>query len=218
MTIKPIRKVIGSITGEEWETRAAGIPRRKLPDGRTETGKPIIEKEIIEEEEVETELEISLGPDDIVIEGEENLEWKPATMSSGWASADGQGGIEVGDVPKIEPTREKQAPASTKKDVNKLQDLVMALGCVMDTNTYSGEDKALIISKLFSDTTDIRIETAQTVVSARTYGIVAAIVAGMVMLKGSGPLFQNYGKMFQPSRSQDINADDPFGEDGQDRN
>ena len=205
MTIKPIRKVIGSITGEEWETRAAGIPRRKLPDGRTETGKPIIEKEIIEEEEVETELEISLGPDDIVIEGEENLEWKPATMSSGWASADGQGGIEVGEVPKLEPKREKQAPASTKKDVNKLQDLVMALGCVMDTNTYS-------------DTTDIRIETAQTVVSARTYGIVAAIVAGMVMLKGSGPLFQNYGKMFQPSRSQDINADDPFGEDGQDRN
>ena len=35
MTIKPIRKVIGSITGEEWETRAAGIPRRRLPDVRT---------------------------------------------------------------------------------------------------------------------------------------------------------------------------------------
>tara|TARA_R110002051_G_scaffold310216_1_gene383204 strand:+ start:317 stop:964 length:648 start_codon:yes stop_codon:yes gene_type:complete len=213
-TIKPIRKVIGSITGEEWETRAGGIPRRKLPDGRTETGRIIIEKEEIKIEEDETELEISLGPDDIIIEGEENLEWKPATMSSGWASPDGQGGIEVGDVPKIEPTREKQAPASTKKDVNKLQDLFVALGCVMDNETYSGEDKALIISRLFSDTTDVRIETAQTVISARTYGIVAAVVAGMVLLKGSGPLFQNYGKMFQASRTQDLSESDPFGENG----
>jgi len=213
-TIKPIRKVIGSITGEEWETRAAGIPRRKLPDGRTETGRIIMDSVEPEPEIVEDELEISLGPDDIIIDGEEDLIWKPATMSSGWASPDGHGGIEVGEVPKIEPTREKQAPASSKKDVNKLQDLFVALGCVMDGNKYSGEEKALIISRLFSDTTDVRIETSQTVISARTYGIVAAVVAAMVMLKGSKPLLQNYGKMFDMGKAQDTNSDDPFGEDG----
>ena len=42
-TNKPKRKVIGSLTGEVWTTRSAKIPRRKLKDGRTETGREIPE-------------------------------------------------------------------------------------------------------------------------------------------------------------------------------
>ena len=100
-----------------------------------------------------------------------------------------------------------------------MQDLAFAIGCLFDNQTYSGEDKALIISKLFADTTDVRIETAQYVMSARTYGFMAGTVGLLLMLKGSGGLFQNYGKMFEGfGGPKQTKVTDPFGEDDQNRN
>ena len=207
MTIKPIRKVIGSITGEEWETRAAGIPRRRLPDGRTETGRAIPEKEVEKAEEPQ-EIEIQI-PD------EEGLVWEKPDQGIPFESHK----IQIEDLPEPEPVRGRQPPKTSKKDIDKMQDLAFAIGCLFDNQTYSGEDKALIISKLFADTTDVRIETAQYVMSARTNGFMAGTVGLLLMLKGAGGLFQNYGKMFEGfGGPKQTKVTDPFGEDDQNRN
>ena len=92
MTIKPERKVIGSLTGEVWTTKSAKVPRRRLPDGRTETGREIPvghpeyeseesddgeEMEMVVEEPKETEHEFTSDKVDISSDG---LEFRPATM------------------------------------------------------------------------------------------------------------------------------------------
>tara|TARA_R100000781_G_scaffold113916_1_gene83469 strand:- start:690 stop:1322 length:633 start_codon:yes stop_codon:yes gene_type:complete len=207
LTIKPIRKVIGSITGEEWETRAAGIPRRRLPDGRTETGKPIPEPEVEKADEPQ-EIEIQI-PD------EEGLVWERPNQGIDFDVQK----IQIEELPEPEPIRKRQAPKSSKKDLDKMQDLALGIGAIFDNQTYSGEEKALIISKLFAGTTDVRIETSQYVMSSRVYGFLAGTTALLLMLKGSGGLFQNYGKMFQGfGGPKQTKVTDPFGEDDQNRN
>ena len=207
MTIKPIRKVIGSITGEEWETRAAGIPRRRLPDGRTETGKAIPEKEEAVKADEPQEIEIQI-PD------EEGLVWEKAEEIPFETHK-----IQIEELPEPEPIRKRQPPKSSKKDLDKMQDLALGIGAIFDNQTYSGEEKALIISKLFAGTTDVRIETSQYVMSSRVYGFLAGTTALLLMLKGSGGLFQNYGKMFQGfGGPKQTKVTDPFGEDDQNRN
>ena len=65
-TNKPERKVLGSLTGEIWTTRSAKVPRRRLPDGRTETGREIPEghpefegeSKVEEAEEIEILIEM----------------------------------------------------------------------------------------------------------------------------------------------------------------
>ena len=100
-----------------------------------------------------------------------------------------------------------------------MQDLALGIGAIFDNQTYSGEEKALIISKLFAGTTDVRIETSQYVMSSRVYGFLAGTTALLLMLKGSGGLFQNYGKMFQGfGGPKQTKVTDPFGEDDQNRN
>ena len=208
MTIKPIRKVIGSITGEEWETRAAGIPRRRLPDGRTETGKPILETKEVEKVEEPQEIEIQI-PD------EEGLVWEEPEQGIPFEAHK----IQIEDLPEPEPIRGRQPPKSSKKDLDKMQDLALGIGAIFDNQSYSGEEKALIISRLFAGTTDVRIETSQYVMSSRVYGFLAGTTALLLMLKGSGGLFQNYGKMFEGfggfGGPKQTKVTDPFGEDDQ---
>lgn len=210
VTIKPIRKVIGSITGEEWETRAAGIPRRRLPDGRTETGKPIPEEKSEAESKADEPQEI-----EIQIPDEEGLVWE---RPEGGVPFEQPMTVEVGALPEPEPVRGRQPPKSSKKDIDKMADLAFALGALLDDNPYSGEEKAMIISKLFADTTDVRIETAQYVMSARTYGFMAGSIGLLLMLKGSSGLFGNYRKMFSGfGGPKQTKVTDPFGEDDQNR-
>jgi hypothetical protein len=210
MTIKPERKVIGSITGEVWTTKSAKIPRRKLPDGRTETGKPLPEEMEKEEKKAEEPQEI-----EIQVPDEEGLVWEKPEAPLEMDSIS----IEVGEVPEPEPVRGRQPPKSSKKDIDKMADLAFGIGAIFDNQTYSGEEKAMIISKLFADTTDVRIETTQYVMSARTYGFIAGTTALLLMLKGSGGLFGNYRKMFEgfggPKTS---NVEDPFEAHDQNRN
>ena len=207
MTIKPIRKVIGSLTGEVWETRSAKVPRRKLSDGRTETGRDIPvghpeyeSSEVEEGEEIEILIEVPKEEGD-------DLDWQPATMEY------------VPDIPEAIPeppepevVKGPQIPKSTQKDVDKIQDLMMAIGCIFDGQPYSGEDKAVIIARLFEGTTDVRVETSQFVMSGRMYGILAMGVSVALLLKGSAGLFGNYGKIFDWPVDREANEPDVFGE------
>ena len=198
-TIKPLRKVKGSITGEIWETRAAGIPRRRLPDGRTETGKAI-EAEAPPEA---AEAEPIIGNIEIEVE-DDGLDFKPAGMDIQ---------IAPGAPPKIEAITEKQPPKSSKKDIDKMNDLLLAFSAALDDEKYSGEDKVAIIAKLFADSTDIRVETAQYVMSARTFSLLAVTASTLLLLKsGSGGLLGNYRKMVASMNKQQTKIDDPFGE------
>ena len=209
MTIKPERKVIGSITGETWTTRSAKIPRRRLPDGRTETGKALPEEMEKEEKKAEEPQEI-----EIQIPDEEGLVWERPEQPIQFKTERVEPmSIEVGALPEPEPVRGRQPPKSSKKDIDKMQDLAFAIGALFDNQAYSGEEKAMIISKLFADTTDVRIETTQYVMSSRTYGFIAGTTALLLMLKGSSGLFGNYRKMFEGfGRPQTVKEEDPFAE------
>jgi len=207
MTIKPIRKVIGSLTGEVWETRSAKVPRRKLPDGRTETGRDIpAGHPEFESSEVEEGEEIEILIESPKEEGDD-LDWQPATVEY------------VPDIPEaipdpVEPEIVKgpQTPKSTQKDVDKIQDLMVAIGCLFDGQPYSGEDKAIIISRLFADTTDLRVETSQVVISGKVYGIFAGVVSIALLLKGSGGLSLDYRKIFNWPVDTEVKEPDVFGE------
>jgi hypothetical protein len=135
------------------------------------------------------------------------LDWKPATMEY------------VPDIPEAIPeppepeiVKGPQIPKSTQKDVDKIQDLMVAIGCLFDGQPYSGEDKAIIISRLFADTTDLRVETSQVVISGRVYGIFAGIVSIALLLKGSGGLSLDYRKIFNWPVDTEVNEPDVFGE------
>jgi len=225
-TNKPERKVLGSLTGEIWTTRSAKVPRRKLPDGRTETGREIPEghpeyvgPEVEESQEIEilieTEPETKLDDWKVnaqIIKDEEKLdaelEWEPAEM--GWNPDPIT--IEKPEEKKDESIRGRQAPKTTKKDHDKIQDLFMGMAAVMDNSEYSAEDKVTIIARLFEGTTDVRVETAQYIMSARVYGLLALGVSVMLLMKGgvSGGLFENYRNMFVGPKVQE--EPDVFGE------
>ena len=197
VTIKPKRKVIGSITGEVFETRSAEgkTARRRLPDGRTETGKSINEPEPKEEiKPIQGNVEILVDEEDEEIPEEM---WKTKQIVMDEMPPIPHGTIDIGEMPKEKPKRRgPQAQKTTKKDLDKMEDLFFAIGCAMDNKNYTGEEKALIVSKLFAGATDVRVETAEFIMSARTYGILAGCVAVAVLLKGqSGGLFQNYRRV-----------------------
>ena len=222
MTIKPERKVVGSITGEVWTTRSAKIPRRKLSDGRTETGRevpvghPEYESKVEEAEEIEILIETPSEEEKLVdwkknaeeIEDADGLEWKKAEMEFIPDS------IPEDMPPEIEQefVKGKQAPKTSAKDHDKIQDLMMGIGALFDNQPYSGEDKAVIIARLFEGTTDVRVETSQFVMSGRMYGILAMGVSVALLLKGSAGLFGNYGKIFDWPVDREANEPDVFGE------
>ena len=215
-TNKPKRKVIGSLTGEVWTTRSAKIPRRKLKDGRTETGREIPEghpefegePKVEEAEEIEILIEVPKEeePED------DGLEWKPAGQVE-WNPEP----IRIEEAPEPEPIRGRQAPRTTPKDHDKIEDLIMGMVACVDNNNYSTEDKVSMIAKLFEGTTDVRVETSQYVISSRVYGFLAMGVSIALLLKGgvslSGGLFQNYRNMINQKVEQDPLEADPFGEE-----
>ena len=212
-TNKPKRKVIGSLTGEVWTTRSAKIPRRKLSDGRTETGREIPEghpefegeSKVEEAEEIEILIEVPKEEED------DGLEWKPAGQVE-WKPEP----IHIEEAPEPKPVRGRQAPRTTPKDHDKIQDLIMGMVACVDNNTYSTEDKVSMIAKLFEGTTDVRVETSQYVMSSRMYGVLAMGVSLVLLLKGgvalAGGLFENYRNMINPKVEEDPLEADPFGE------
>tara|TARA_Y100000401_G_scaffold111042_1_gene108862 strand:- start:311 stop:952 length:642 start_codon:yes stop_codon:yes gene_type:complete len=211
MTVKPKRKVIGSITGEVFETRSAKTPRRRLPDGRTETGRPLA-ADHPEYEGEKPEDKIIVGNIDIEVE-EDGLEFESGTLTMNEGPTMPTGTIDISEAPQPEPIRGKQSPKTTQKDIDKFQDLFLALSAVMDDNNYSAEDKALIISKLFADTTDVRVETMQYVMSAQTYGLLAGSVALLLLLKGQGAgLLSNYRRMMASRAEGQTKVDDVWGD------
>ena len=176
---------MGSITGEIFET-SGKIARRKLPDGRTETGKEI-HSEVEEKEEEKEEPQIIAHDVQIEVEEEEeDLEWEPATIQMDDMPSMPTGQIDISQSPKPPPKTEKQPPKSTPKDIDKIQDLFFGLSCALDSKNYSGEEKSQIVAKLFADTTDVRVETMQYVMSGTTYGLMAGVVALLVIFKGQG--------------------------------
>jgi len=108
-----------------------------------------------------------------------------------------------------EPIRGPQAPKSSKKDVNKIDDLVHCFAAALDNEKYSPDEKTAIIAQLFADTVDVRVETSQLVISQLNYGVISLV--GVLLLLNKErlkPAFQNYRKMFdrQPDKG------DPFGD------
>jgi len=210
-TIKPKRTVIGSITGETFETTTpeGKIPRRRLPDGRTETGKPLslgapeTSPIYIPPEEPTTPVFIS---GDVDIGVDDGLEWEKQTID-----------VEIpsGEIPEEPPLDKKQPPKTTKKDLNKMEDLFFAFGCALDNEKYTGEQKAVIISNLFADTTDVRVETAQFVMSARMFGVLSALASALLLAKDMTPggVLGGYRRMVagMAGRRKPKEAD-PFGE------
>lgn len=208
MTIKPKRKVVGSITGEVFETTGK-TGRRRLPDGRTETGKEISSKQ--PEVEKEKALEPIKGNIEILVdEDDDGLDWQPATQIIDEMPPTPTGTIDIGEMPEEKPKRKgPQTQKTTKKDMDKMEDLFFAIGCAMDDKNYTGEEKAMIISKLFAGATDVRVETAEFVLSSRTFGLIAGCVAVAVLLKGqSGGLFQNYRRVLAGLAPKQTKVDD----------
>ena len=190
MTIKPKRKVIGSITGEVFETKGK-TARRRLPDGRTETGKPLPASH----PDYDNPVKIEKKNVEILVEEDEDLDWKKEDIIMDSMPSKPTGTIDIQDSPKPKIPK-RTLPKTSKKDLDKMQDLFFAIGCAMDDKNYTGEEKALIVSKLFAGATDVRVETAELVMSARTYGLIAGCVAVAVLLKGSsGGLLSNYRRV-----------------------
>ena len=214
-TIKPSRKVKGSITGEVFETTTpeGKIPRRKLPDGRTETGKAISlgapetsPLYAAPDKGPETPVFIS-GDIDLAVDGDDGLNWEKG----------GPIKVEIpsGDIPPDPPLTEKQPPKTTKKDLNKMEDLFFAFGCALDNEKYDGAQKAAIIGNLFADTTDVRVETAQFVMSAKMYGVLSAIASTLLMVKDMTPggLFAGYRRAVKGMAGRKSKVPDVFGEE-----
>jgi len=208
MQIDKARKVIGSLTKEIWSTKGK-TPRRKLPDGRTETGREIPEDH--------PEFEGEAKPDDsetieiLVDNDDDGLDFQAAEGFVPFEPAS----IEIEDAPEIKVEFEKgpQAPPTTKQDSDKMTDLMQGVACLFDDKNYSSSDKALIISRLFSDTTNVRVETAQYTMSATTYGLCALTVSVALLLKGSTGLFANYRNAFNFGAGPESQEEtDVFGE------
>ena len=212
-TIKPSRKVKGSITGEVFETTTpeGKIPRRKLPDGRTETGKPLSlgapETSPIYTPPKEEKPMFVSGDVDIAVDGDDGLDWEKG----------GSINVEIpsGDIPPEPPLTEKQPPKTTKKDLNKMEDLFFAFGCALDDQKYDGAAKAAIIGNLFADTTDVRVETAQFVMSARMYGALSVLASTLLLAKDMTPggLLAGYRRAVQGMAGRKSKEPDVFGEE-----
>lgn len=213
-TIKPVRKVVGSISGEVFETTSPPdkVPRRRLPDGRTETGKPLLNDP---EEAAGAPEPKPATADPEIVSG--NVEITVDETEDDGVTVFDEREIQIppGEVPEEEPLRGRQAPKSTKKDVNKLEDLFFAFGCALDDQKYTGEQKAVIIANLFADTTDVRVETSQYVMSARMYGVLAASAATLLLMKDSlsGGLLANYRRVMASMDPRQTKIPDPFGEE-----
>tara|TARA_Y100000034_G_scaffold52525_1_gene64471 strand:- start:826 stop:1419 length:594 start_codon:yes stop_codon:yes gene_type:complete len=195
------RTVICSHCGENFESKGK-VPRHKCEDGKTGTGKEI---ENPKPEIAAVDLEISI-PDT------EGLHFEEAEMNIEY-QAPQIGEIPVEPLPEEPPVRGPQPPKATQKDRNKMEDLAMVFMMGLDSRTYSTEEKASAIAGLYSDAADIRIETAQVVMSARTFGVISAVAVILLLSKDMMPigrLFQNYGKMFGAGSDK---APDPFGEE-----
>lgn len=190
-----------------------GASRRRLPDGRTETGKEIASFPDVEEKEKEEPQVIASDVQIEVEEEEENLNWEPATLQMDETPSFPTGQIDISHSPPPPPKTGKQPPKSTPKDVDKIQDLFFALSCALDSKDYTGDEKSQIVAKLFADTTDVRVETIQYVMSGTVYGLLAGSVALLVILKGQGGgVLGNYRKMVAGLSQKE--EPDVFGEEG----
>jgi len=197
------RTVICSHCGEDFESKGK-VPRHKCADGKTGTGKEV-EIKIPQPEMEAVDLEIST-PD------AEGLHFEQAEMNVEYRAPQ-IGEIPVEAPPEEPPIRGPQPPKASKKDRNKMEDLAMVFMMALDSHTYTTEEKAAAIAGLYSDAADIRIETAQVVMSARTFGVISATAVILLLAKDMVPfgrLFQNYGKMFGAGSDK---APDPFGEE-----
>ena len=204
---KPKLENICTICGDSFFS--AGRPARHKCQGefKGRTGTGVLLDELPEI----PELEISESDIDIQVEEEiPDQEWRPA-------------GLEVTSLPDIdqepppedEPeriaSRGRQDPPATKKDRSKMEDLVLCYMAALDGKRYSMEEKTVIISGLFSDTLDLRVETAQMVMSQTQFAVLSAI--GIALLLGKDqirPVLENTVKGFSGRRQPDIA--DPFGE------
>ena len=186
-------------------------PRHKCQgEFKGKTGTGVALDELPEIPEIETEdLEIEVEAEHEIPEDQ----WEPATMELPQIDYD-----EPDPGPEPEPTpgphefaKGAQAPQATKKDRNKMDDLVMCFMAAFDGQTYSTEQKTLIISNLFADTLDVRVETTQVVISQLQFGVLSAL--GVALLLGKDklkPVFENYRSRFMNRESSNI--PDPFGE------
>ena len=117
--------------------------------------------------------------------------------------------MDIPPAPERGPERGPQAPKSSKKDVGKIDHLLMTFAAAFDNNKYTPEEKAQIIAQLFADSLDVRVETSQVVIGQRQFSILAAVAVLLLLGKERlQPALAFYRKSFD--RQPDIA--DPFGE------
>jgi hypothetical protein len=192
---------ICSVCGVEFKS-SSKTPRHKCKGelkGKTGTGIRIEDIEIPEmiDHDVVIDVPESNLPDDDIPEDQ----WEPATMEMPVVQAEA---IPLGEQ---EFARGAQAPKTTKKDRDKLQDLLKVYIAAVDGEKYSMEDKLQIISNLWADALDVRIETVQTIISPKMYGVVATLGAVMLLGKEKLPLAE-----LRRMVSASPKVEDPFDE------
>ena len=198
----------GSITGEIFYRKATlkGAPRRKLKDGRTETGLSLdeavdepttITKEISFEIPDESDTEEGLlMPEPISVD--EVVELNELSDNSA---------VELKETPEPSTAvRTAQAPKTTKKDVTKLEALQRALITIAQPEEVSVEERMAIGMELWNNAFDVRIETQQHVISQTQW----TMMAGMASI---GLMMQPKIAKVRKSKGQQTNIDDVFGDE-----
>tara|TARA_Y100000296_G_scaffold35592_1_gene41245 strand:- start:123 stop:704 length:582 start_codon:yes stop_codon:yes gene_type:complete len=179
-----------SLCETEFKTRG-NPPRHKCEDGRTGTGLYI--------EEIPTEeVPIIAGDVEIEVPDEEGMHFEPDALV-----------MDVPPEPESGPERGPQAPKSTKKDVNKIDHLLMTFAAAFDNAKYTPEEKAQIIAQLFADSLDVRVETSQVIIGQRQFAMLSAVA--VLLLLGKERL-QPALAFYRKSLHGKPDIADPFGE------
>jgi hypothetical protein len=208
--VKKKTEHICTICGDSFFSKGA-TPRHKCQgEFKGKTGTGIAVDELPEIPEIEEALEIEVEED--IAEDQ----WEPATLELPTPDPDAEPEEDYVE-PQAAPGPQEfakgaQAPPATKKDRSKMEDLVGLFIAAFDSNQYTTEQKTIIISNVFADTLDVRVETTQVVISQLQFGIVSAL--GVVLLLGKDkfkPVFENYRSQF--FNRETSNIDDPFGEE-----
>ena len=199
---------VGSLSGERFQSTAKrGSPRRKLPDGRTETGLEVAEPEMNPIVSADGDLEINIDEDIEVVAEPPMVELEDLLTPQEFDSLVGELDVdseptETQAPPEFEQTR--QAPKTTQKDVGKMQHVIAAAMSLMQPEPLTKEQKIELIALLWADTMDVRIQTSQTVLSTKHYALIAGALTVAILLKGST------GFKFPKMRGRQTKIEDAF--------
>ena len=191
----------GSITGEVFYRKASlkGAPRRKLPDGRTETG-VAMDAEEMEPQTIVTDSLILEEPEPDLVDAPMPEEIPMEDLME----LNSESTVDLEETPR--PSRGAQVPKTTKKDSTKLEALQRALITIAQPSEVPVEERMAIGMELWNNAFDVRIETQQHVISQTQW----TLMAGMASI---GLAMQPKIAKVRKAKGQQTKIDDVFGDD-----